>query len=84
MSSSEQDYEKMTPKEKEQHDKLQKEKEEAEQAQLPYKYVHSRAINLIMTMTANLFAAGGNKLSRTWISQFPCQPERGERGWMLS
>ncbi|CAM0137543.1 hypothetical protein VKS41_003010 [Umbelopsis sp. WA50703] len=38
MSSSEQDYEKMTPKEKEQHDKLQKEKEEAEQAQLPYKW----------------------------------------------
>ncbi|KAG2171506.1 hypothetical protein INT43_008232 [Umbelopsis isabellina] len=38
MSSSEQDYEKMTPKEKEQYDKLQKEKEDAEQAQLPYKW----------------------------------------------
>ncbi|KAI8576522.1 hypothetical protein K450DRAFT_256590 [Umbelopsis ramanniana AG] len=38
MSSSEQDYEKMTAEEREQHDKLQKEREEAEQAQLPYKW----------------------------------------------
>ncbi|KAI9280217.1 nuclear movement protein nudC [Umbelopsis sp. AD052] len=38
MSSSEQEYEKMTAEEREQHDKLQKEREEAEQAQLPYKW----------------------------------------------
>jgi hypothetical protein len=36
MSTSEQEYEKMTPEERERHDKLQKEKEDAEQAQLPY------------------------------------------------
>jgi hypothetical protein len=29
----------MTAEEREQHDKLQKEREEAEQAQLPYKWV---------------------------------------------
>ncbi|KAH8548902.1 HSP20-like chaperone [Umbelopsis sp. PMI_123] len=38
MSTSEQEYEKMTPEERERHDKLQKEKEDAEQAQLPYQW----------------------------------------------
>lgn len=36
--SSDQDYEKLSPEERERHDKLQKEKEDAEQAQLPYKW----------------------------------------------
>jgi hypothetical protein len=37
--ATDQEYEKMSPEERERHDKLQKEKEDAEQALLPYKYV---------------------------------------------
>lgn len=37
MSSAEKDYNDMTPEEREAHDKAAREKEEAEQAQLPYK-----------------------------------------------
>lgn len=37
MSSAEKDYNDMTPEEREVHDKAAREKEEAEQAQLPYK-----------------------------------------------
>ncbi|CDH49260.1 nuclear movement protein nudc [Lichtheimia corymbifera JMRC:FSU:9682] len=38
MSSAEKDYNDMTPEEREAHDKAAREKEEAEQAQLPYKW----------------------------------------------